>query len=539
MLAWGSIRVIRVALGPPKSRNLPQSCLIHLQHAATTKHLNGNHRIIEYKDFTYPNPKDYELELWTSKPLRKTKDKISLFDVLQDHLKPGLALLPLESSTLDGLPEINIPRYRIGELNIEKVYQTKNKKGKGRGSKEFHFKTDVDTGHLAHSLYKSYHFLSRTTNRSRIEIHIHHPIKKKKKDSLPSLGANTIQQRNEILEGHKRLFLEAVHKALHLWPETILRAMPESTRISISPVANKDNVCWVMDLGGKDITKVFQKNRSIHEQRFENCDGLLDKETRRNVKQDVRTIRLQVRSDLEILEKEERLERKKSSDAEKNQFHQTQADTQSAVDILPLEKIDAKQPRLEKASFGSLTAQISFDDIEKSKNIPALIQLKALIHEKIQRKGNVGLLEQCEFEMLRRADLVKIILIALLQVTERVAELNQELEHGSAKLQRENDMILERSANLYKGHSDAKQLQEEIKRRLGVDLEKVKRKSKDKIEKESKKLMRRRYKLFDYLEPDERRIVSSIEGGRPFVSFPEVKKPKEGWTWKSRGASRS
>lgn len=539
MLVWGSIRVIRVALGPPKFRNIPQSCLIHLQHAATTKHLTGNHRITEYKDFTYPSPKDYELELWSSKPLCKKKDKISLFDVLQNHLKPGLALLPLEPETSAGLPEINIPRYRIGELNTKKVYQTKNTKGKGRGSKEFHFKTDVDTGHLAHSLYKSYHFLSRVTNRSRIEIHVHHPIKKKKKDRLPSFGADSIQKRNDILDSHKRLFLEAVHKSLHLWPDTILKAMPEGTSISISPVANKDNVCWVMDLGGKDITPVFKKNRSIHQQRFENCEGLPDKETRRNVKQDVRNIRLQVRSEIEAQEKEEQLARKKSLEAGKNNLSRTQTDTQSTVDILALKKDDAKQPHFGKPSFGSLTAEISIDDIANSRSTPALIKLKALVHDKVERKGTVGLFEQCDFEMLHRSELLKIILIAILQVTERVTELNHELEHGSAKVQRENEMILDRSANLYKDHSNARQLQEEIKRRLGVDLEKVKRKTKDKIEKESRKLMRRRYKLLDCLEPSERKIISSVEGGRPFVLSHSVKKPKVGWTWQSRGSSKS
>ncbi|KHJ35638.1 hypothetical protein EV44_g0048 [Erysiphe necator] len=524
MLAWGSIRVLRVALGLPKIQKSPQLCLIHLQHAATTKHLTGNHHIIEYKDFSYPDSKNYELELWTSKPPRKTEDRISLSNVLQDYLKPGLALLPLESKTSAGLPEINIPRYRIGELDTNKVYQTKNQKGKGRGSKEFHFRTDVETGHLAHSLYKSYHFLSRKTNRSRIEIHVHYPIKKKKKNNLPSLGSSTIQQRKEILEEHKRSFLNAIHNALHLWPETILKAMPQGSSITISPVANKDNVCWVMDLGGKDSTKLFQKNRSIHETRYENCEGLPDKDTRRNVKRDLREVRLQVREEIEAQEKKEKIEKKASLYTEKK----------SNTDIH-----ESKQPHRGNPTFKSLVSEISIEDIRDSTKNPALVQLRALIHDLVQRKGTVRLFEQCDFEMLSRPEMMKIILIAILQVCERVNELNYQIEHGTEKVQRENNIILERTESLYKDHPNAKQLQEEIKRRLEVDLNKVNRKNKDKIELESRKLLRRRYKLLDSLESDERKMVTRIEGGRPLILFNSVKKQKVGWTWQSRGTSKA
>jgi hypothetical protein len=58
-----------------------------------------------------------------------------------------------------------------------------------------------------------------------------------------------------------------VQNCMHLRPEMILRAMPYGTRITVPPVTNGTEMCWVMERGPQAIRKSDcfrkQKNRSL------------------------------------------------------------------------------------------------------------------------------------------------------------------------------------------------------------------------------------------------------------------------------------
>ncbi|RKF73272.1 hypothetical protein GcM1_245167 [Golovinomyces cichoracearum] len=534
MVAWDSVKYFRIALRLQQLQKPHQFRLIHLHHASTTKHVTGNHRIKEYKDIFYPNTSDYELELWDTKPLRKNMT-ISFSDILESHVKPGFALLPLESKHEETLPESEIPRYCIGELNTKKVYETKISKGKGRGSREFHFKVDVDSGHFAHSLFKSYHILSRKTARSPIEIHIHYPIKRLKVSPGPSL--ENVQRRKDQIAKHEQEFKEKIYGALHLWPETILRAMPEGTAITIAPVANKDEVCWVMDLGGKDKNQLFEKNRKLHQDMYEDGTGMPDKETRKRVKQDLRDVRLVVRSDLEAKRKREAKELKKQSEDSSTEDLEEE-DEKLAKSVKNNSGFQGVRRSISgETSFESLTSRVDFNDILKSTDNPALIALKKMVKIKMSLKGTMGLLHDCDFEGLGSIDCQKVYAVALLLVRQRVKELEDEQLNGTLKVQEENKMILERTKDLYHDHPDVKQLNEEIKRRLDTDLARAKRKNDDKIRIELRKMNRRRLKLMENLGPNEKRELLKFEGGWSQFMYQSKKKPKPGYTWLSRGSS--
>ncbi|KAI0997945.1 hypothetical protein K3495_g10248 [Podosphaera aphanis] len=268
------------------------SRLIHLYYASTTKFALGNHRIKEFNQFNYPDPKDYRLEIWKRKPLKREKIA-TLDDVQKKILEPGTLLVPLDEEDEKKLPPSEIPRYHLKKLNLDKVYQPKKMKTKGRGSKEFHFLPTAEGGHFANCMYKAYHFLSRKLQRSPLELHIHFP------------GATTMKYKkkklSEPIKKPAEIDLEKltapVIKTLHLWPSTILKAMPEGSMITVGPLYSKTRICCIIDIANTTMQNRFEHNKKIQLDLDRKGQGTSDKETRRRIKQDLKKIREDLKSE--------------------------------------------------------------------------------------------------------------------------------------------------------------------------------------------------------------------------------------------------
>ncbi|CCU81459.1 putative Bgh-specific protein [Blumeria hordei DH14] len=261
---------------------------IHLLHASTTRHPVGNHGIKHFKQFEYPSPESREIELWEKKPLKLIK-KLSLAEVIENYLEPGVILLPIYEKGTRSLPYPKLPRFYLGKINTTKVYLPKTQKSKGRGSKEVHFKTTNDSGYITQALYRSYHFLSRSEKRTPVEIHVHTSLKKPKNISRKS--HLDILERKRRKQEYIKSFKEEIINAYNFWPQTILRSMPGGASISIKPVADDAKVCWVMDIGGRERTDLFEKNKEIQFELDDEGKGVPEKDIRQRAKEDLRNIR--------------------------------------------------------------------------------------------------------------------------------------------------------------------------------------------------------------------------------------------------------
>lgn len=553
-----SLRLVCGALRQ-QSKLPPNSRLIHLHHSATTKHITGNHHIKEYNPFKFPHPKDYELELWSIKPPRKIT-QISLSQALEHHIKPGFALVPLDEDVQLRLPEASAPRYFIEEINTKKIYDPKNARSKGRGSKEFHFKIGVCGKHFAINLYKSYHFLSRPSGRTPVELHIHGDPVKVNKSKTPTI--QTPEDFKMVMDKQKEVnnkFRENVFRNLHLWPQTILRAMPEGSHISIAPVTKDENVCWVMDLGGKDKTKLFEKNKKIHEDLYEQGLGVPDKETRRRVKLTVRQLRAEIRLEREMQKKKEKRERKEMKEREKQQKNQLTNSENSTGDTSrdkissraedeeeaePAKMSDILSPItvrkiLKSTTFHSLVTKIDFNNLKSPGNSFYLEDLKDLIRAKLLKAGNQGLIYHVYLERLHDEDRHKIFTIALSEIRNRVAQIEEVREQGTAEVEEENLKIMERAKELFDKCENGKQLLCEARRRISEDLGKLKRENATKLQKHLLKMSRIRRRILDQLNPNEMSKLIAPED--VWVnSLPDPKNTyKSDWSWQSRGSSRS
>ncbi|KAG9235974.1 hypothetical protein BJ875DRAFT_251676 [Amylocarpus encephaloides] len=201
---------------------------IHLMYAATTKSHQSNHKIKGFFPFDgYEDPEDVQLELWAyNKPLQKPAEKITLAEVMKDHLKPGHILVPVES--LPGnAPKTGI-EYHIHEVNTIKG-PGKSKRTKSaasaRHAKEIHFNSNAPISHFKHMMWKLYYMLQEGSN---VEMHIH--------------------MRPELKQVERGEFTARMNdlSMLHLRHDVISMTLPECGFVEIKPWANyKTNCGWV------------------------------------------------------------------------------------------------------------------------------------------------------------------------------------------------------------------------------------------------------------------------------------------------------
>jgi hypothetical protein len=160
------------------------------------------------------------------------------------EITSGRALLP--KTKLPNIRDINAPfkgclRYQLVKLEPSPKVNLSFKRNRVvRGAKEHHFLPTTPAKHIAGRLGFCYTQLEQEIA---VEMHIH----------------------GEKGRGYPLSW--TVKNCLHLRPEIILRAMPEGTVITVPPVANGDEMCWIMERGpqARDKSKEFgrQKRRSL------------------------------------------------------------------------------------------------------------------------------------------------------------------------------------------------------------------------------------------------------------------------------------
>lgn len=216
-----------------------------------TKTALGNHKNIAYVPFHYSTKTPCEIELWDFKSSRKI-GKMTLDEALDKHIKPGVILLR-KRGWVKGEEPRSPEQYVLAKLSTEvtppNISTKRGGHSKARGVNQFYLHTWADADYLKHKLEVAYHKLKTDF---RVEFHV---------------GEKRLGDKDFRSDG--RLFQDLVH----LRPEVIQKAMPESSAIVLAPQTDYREYCWVVEgyrkqKGGvlaepPNVTKRFYRNREV------------------------------------------------------------------------------------------------------------------------------------------------------------------------------------------------------------------------------------------------------------------------------------
>ena len=200
------------------------------------------------------------LELWNDSPKRKI-GKMSLYNALRDHIRPGLVLAPLGDD-----------KYSLVDVKSSKP-QTRVNASKGQGAKILHLHTANERGYVVVVLKRAWHFLSSGLA---CEIHVKAARDGTKAKSLFDSKARrtgvAVYNGKEVgqfdwksTENLTVLDLKPV-RMLHFRPEVIFKAMPEGVTFAVTPIANFEEYIFALapegsflNLDSKDRTRNLMK----------------------------------------------------------------------------------------------------------------------------------------------------------------------------------------------------------------------------------------------------------------------------------------
>ena len=187
-----------------------------------------NHKIKNFDRYTnYTPPRHVKLDLWSKEPLKHIK-RTSLADVLENHIKPGVLLVPLVDEASGKLQD---NQYTLWELPaVERVKMSNSMKRKtldlrGRRAKSVHFNTDVPALHFADMMWRAWCMLA-----SKLVVEFHIRLKKPLETKDDALFDQALGHRNTI----------------HLRPDVMLKCFGEQYKNVINPWADRKGLCsWV------------------------------------------------------------------------------------------------------------------------------------------------------------------------------------------------------------------------------------------------------------------------------------------------------
>ena len=192
------------------------------------------------KTFARSEGDDIELRLWSVSS--KTKiGKMSLYDALLHHVRPGIALAPLGED-----------KYTLVDVKNTKS-ETATKAEKRRGAKLFFFNTTYEKAYIVVLLKRLWSFLSSGLD---CEVHVKAARNSTKAKSLFDSKVRktgiAVYKGQEVgqfdwksAENLAKLDLQPVHM-LHLRPEVIFKAMPGGTTFTVAPIANFEEYAFVL-----------------------------------------------------------------------------------------------------------------------------------------------------------------------------------------------------------------------------------------------------------------------------------------------------
>lgn len=191
------------------------------------------------------------MRLWSAKPGKLIYPSIQLSQVIANHIKPGICLLPLHETapTEDAPAKVTLPEYKLAPLKIQKL--PVNYKAAKRAAFEFHFTPNAGSAYFELRVQKAFALLDIGR---RVELHLHKSLtRQERKTKRKNLKEHSPSRDEEPI---RQLVLEN----LHFHPDVMAKAFPEESKIIIRPQTDFEQICWVVGPGlmpdPKDVTKL-------------------------------------------------------------------------------------------------------------------------------------------------------------------------------------------------------------------------------------------------------------------------------------------
>jgi len=235
---------------------------IHLNYVVKTPEWGrSNPKLVNYTTAStlYKKPQDVRINLWVhSTTGRELIEQITLEDVLESHLKPGLFLVPVE--TPDSTQHQQQYLLKPIDMKIPHTLKSgKTSKRPRRGVKEFHFTLPPPVLYFTQCMWRSWHILQAGIP---VEIQAHAFYGKPDNED-------------------PKMIIEKINQNLHMRPDVILKAMPRASSIRVQPQTNRTKVCWVMGSPlikrNGDVTKRGDDTDIFHERQQEEVRKRLGK----------------------------------------------------------------------------------------------------------------------------------------------------------------------------------------------------------------------------------------------------------------------
>jgi len=187
-----------------------------------------SNKIVRFKPASplYKQPQDLRIDLVDNshngeefEPIKQ----ITLADILKNHVKPGLLLVPSH-------PISSEQQYYLRPIDTKNPpSQPKSLKRPKRNTKEFHFSFTAPVAYFTIFMYTAWHTLQAGIP---VEIHVH--------------GDRARQRSRPGNADYIEWYKEQINHNLHLRPDVILKAMPEASWIQLEPVSDRNKVCWMI-----------------------------------------------------------------------------------------------------------------------------------------------------------------------------------------------------------------------------------------------------------------------------------------------------